>query len=46
MPAKVLLEVCNLANDADRGLLQSRAFRDAVASAVVDGILAYFGEGA
>jgi N-acetylmuramoyl-L-alanine amidase len=45
VPAKVLLEVCNLANDADRKLLQTLAFRDAIAEAVVDGILAYFGEG-
>lgn len=45
VPAKVLLEVCNLANDADRKLLQSLAFRDTIADAVVDGILAYFGEG-
>ena len=44
VPAKVLLEVCNLANDNDRRLLQSRAFREAVAAAVVDGILGYFGE--
>lgn len=45
IPAKALLEICNLANDADRKLLQSLAFRDAIADAVVDGILAYFGEG-
>jgi len=45
VPAKALLEVCNLANDADRKLLQTLAFRDAIAEAVVDGILAYFGEG-
>jgi N-acetylmuramoyl-L-alanine amidase len=45
VPAKALLEICNLANDADRKLLQTLAFRDAIAEAVVDGILAYFGEG-
>jgi N-acetylmuramoyl-L-alanine amidase len=45
VPAKALLEVCNLANDADRKLLQTLKFRDEIAEAVVDGILAYFGEG-
>ena len=44
VPAKLLLEVCNLANEADRKQLQSRAFREQVADAVVDGILSYFAE--
>lgn len=44
IPAKVLFEVCNLANDADRKLLQTASFRETVAGALVDGILAYFGE--
>lgn len=44
VPAKLLLEVCNLANEADRKLLQTRAFREQVADAVVDGILGYFAE--
>ena len=42
VPAKVLLEICNLANDEDRRLLQTRTFREEIAAAVVDGILAYF----
>jgi N-acetylmuramoyl-L-alanine amidase len=42
VPAKVLLEICNLANDEDRRLLQTRSFREEIAAAVVDGILAYF----
>jgi N-acetylmuramoyl-L-alanine amidase len=46
VPGKILLEICNLANDADRALLQTAAFRERIASAVVDGILAYFGENA
>jgi N-acetylmuramoyl-L-alanine amidase len=45
VPAKILLEICNLANAEDRRLLQTREFRATVATAVVDGILAYFGEG-
>lgn len=44
IPAKMLLEVCNLANDEDRKLLQTLVFRDTIAEAVVDGILAFFGE--
>jgi len=43
VPAKVLLEVCNLANVEDRRLLQTRAFRQRVAEAVVEGILEYYG---
>jgi N-acetylmuramoyl-L-alanine amidase len=45
VPARLLLEICNLANAEDRRLLQTRSFRDEVADAVVGGILAYFGEG-
>jgi N-acetylmuramoyl-L-alanine amidase len=43
VPAKLLLEVCNLANSADRKLLQTRVFRERVANAVVQGLLSYFG---
>jgi N-acetylmuramoyl-L-alanine amidase len=42
-PAEILLEVCNLANAADRRLLQTQAFRQTVAEAVVQGILSYYG---
>lgn len=44
VPAKLLLEVCNLNNDEDRRLLQTRSFREKVARAVVDGILGYYGQ--
>jgi N-acetylmuramoyl-L-alanine amidase len=44
IPAKLLLEVCNLANDADRKLIQTREFRQRVAEAIVAGIREYFGE--
>jgi N-acetylmuramoyl-L-alanine amidase len=46
VPAKILLEVCNLANDEDRKLIQTRAYRQQVAEAVVRGLLAYYGEDA
>lgn len=44
VPAKMLLEICNLANEQDRRLLQQAAYRETIAAAVVDGILRYFGE--
>ena len=44
IPAKLLLEVCNLANSDDRKLLNTRAFRERMAEAVVDGIRSYFKE--
>lgn len=43
VPAKILLEVCNLANEQDRKLVQTRAWRQKVAEAVVEGLLAYYG---
>jgi N-acetylmuramoyl-L-alanine amidase len=46
IPAKALLEICNLANDQDRALIQTRAFRQQVAQAVVQGLLAYYGQNA
>lgn len=44
IPAKLLLEVCNLNNTKDRNLLRTRAFRQKVAEAIVDAILAYYGQ--
>jgi len=44
IPAKMLLEVCNLNNDLDRRLLQTRTYRQHVAEAVVQGLLAYYDE--
>jgi N-acetylmuramoyl-L-alanine amidase len=44
VPAKMLLEVCNLANDEDRRLVQTRAYRQKVSEAIVQGLLAYYGE--
>lgn len=46
VPAKLLLEVCNLNNAEDRRLLRTRAFRQRLAEAVVEGILAYYGQAA
>ncbi len=46
VPAKMLLEVCNLNNDRDRQLLATRAWRQKVSEAIVQGLLAYYGEDA
>ena len=43
VPAKVLLEIANLANPGDRALIQTRAFRQRVADAVADAVVRYYG---
>lgn len=43
VPAQLLFEVCNLANQDDRRLIQTQAYRQQVAEAIVRGILAYYG---
>ncbi len=44
VPAQMLLEVCNLANQEDRRLIQQHDFRGRVARAVVEGLLDYYGD--
>jgi N-acetylmuramoyl-L-alanine amidase len=46
VPAKVLLEIANLANPQDRARIQTAAFRQRVADAVADAIVRYYGTGA
>lgn len=46
VPAKVLLEVCNLANPEDRRLIQTQQHRQRIAEAIVRGILSYYGDDA
>jgi N-acetylmuramoyl-L-alanine amidase len=43
VPAKILIEVCNLANPSDRKLIQTRSFRQKAAQAIVEGIRTYYG---
>jgi len=43
IPARVLVEVCNLNNPDDRKLLVTRAFREKVARALVGALLAFYG---
>lgn len=42
VPARVLVEVCNLANPEDRRLIQTQVFREKVARAIVRGIRSYY----
>jgi N-acetylmuramoyl-L-alanine amidase len=42
IPARVLLEVCNLNNGEDRALLQTRRYREKVARSVVEALSAYY----
>jgi len=43
VPASVLFEVCNLANQEDRALLQTADFREKVSQTLVAGLLDYYG---
>jgi N-acetylmuramoyl-L-alanine amidase len=43
IPARVLVEVCNLNNPDDRRLLRTRAYRERVAEALVDALIDFFG---
>jgi len=39
----VLVEVCNLNNPDDRKLLRSRTYREKIAEALVDALVAFYG---
>jgi len=43
IPARVLVEVCNMNNPEDRKLLSTPAFRDRVARALVGGLVDFYG---
>ncbi len=43
IPARVLIEVCNLNNPDDRKLLVSRAYREKVAEAIVSALVEFYG---
>ena len=43
IPARVLIEVCNLNNPEDRKLLVTRSYRDRVARAVVSALIDFYG---
>jgi N-acetylmuramoyl-L-alanine amidase len=43
IPARVLIEVCNLNNPDDRALLVTRRYRDRVAQALVSALVTFYG---
>jgi N-acetylmuramoyl-L-alanine amidase len=45
IPARVLVEVCNLNNPDDRRLLRSRSYRENVAEALSDALMEFYGGG-
>ena len=45
IPARVLVEVCNLNNPEDRRLLRTRDYREGVAEALLDGLIDFYGGG-
>jgi N-acetylmuramoyl-L-alanine amidase len=45
IPARVLIEVCNLNNPEDRSLLVTRSYRDRVAQTLVSALTAFYGGG-
>jgi N-acetylmuramoyl-L-alanine amidase len=45
IPARVLVEICNLNNPDDRRLLRTRAYREKVAEALVEALIAFYGGG-
>jgi N-acetylmuramoyl-L-alanine amidase len=42
IPTRLLLEVCNLGNDRDRALIQTRKYRQQLAEAVYEGIVDFY----
>ena len=46
VPAKVLVEICNLNNAEDRALIQTRDYRQQVAESIADAIVDYYGTAA
>jgi N-acetylmuramoyl-L-alanine amidase len=45
IPARVLVEVCNLNNPDDRRLLRSRSYREKVAASLSEALVAFYGGG-
>jgi N-acetylmuramoyl-L-alanine amidase len=46
VPARLLLEICNLGNKRDRALLKTRKYREQVAEAIYRGVADYYAENA
>src|SRR5262249_46195941 len=43
IPARVLVEICNLNNPEDRNLLRTRQYREKVAGALVEALIDFYG---
>ena len=43
IPARVLVEICNLNNPEDRRLLRTRKYRERVAAALVEALIDFYG---
>lgn len=46
VPARLLLEICNLGNKRDRALLKTKKYREQVAEAIYRGVADYYAESA
>jgi len=44
IPTRLLLEICNLGNDTDRALIQTRRYRQQLAEAVYQGIVDFYAQ--
>jgi N-acetylmuramoyl-L-alanine amidase len=42
VPTRALIEICNLGNQRDRDLMQTKKYRQQVAQAIYDGIVAFY----
>ena len=44
VPTRLLLEICNLGNSSDRSLMKTRKYRQDVASAIYEGLVAFYAD--
>jgi N-acetylmuramoyl-L-alanine amidase len=44
VPARLLLELCNLGNGRDRALIKTKAYRQKIAEAIYDGLVAFYAD--
>jgi N-acetylmuramoyl-L-alanine amidase len=44
VPTRLLLEICNLGNARDRALIKTKAYRQKLAEAIYDGLVAFYAD--
>lgn len=44
VPTRVLLEICNLGNEKDRALIKTKTYRQKVAEAIYEGLVAFYAD--